>query len=195
MHPEKLYHIYNHANGMENLFREVENYHYFLRQWQKHIHPIADALAYCLMPNHFHFFIKVKNQSKLELTFGKFETFQKLEYHLSKQFSNFFSSYTQAYNKKYQRKGSLFIPNFKRKEITSDNYITSVVAYIHCNPIIHEFCNKLEDWPFGSYLAYTSERDTLLNKAYILDWFGGREQFIKFHIDYFNNKSFLASQF
>ncbi|MGK0489752.1 MAG: hypothetical protein ACJAXB_002953, partial [Candidatus Endobugula sp.] len=26
MQPEKLYHIYNHANGIENLFREVENY-------------------------------------------------------------------------------------------------------------------------------------------------------------------------
>jgi putative transposase len=37
MQPEKLYHIYNHANGIENLFREVENYRYFLRQWEKHI--------------------------------------------------------------------------------------------------------------------------------------------------------------
>ncbi|MFT6214847.1 MAG: cysteinyl-tRNA synthetase, partial [Roseivirga sp.] len=89
MQPEKLYHIYNHANGFENLFREVENYRYFLRQWEKHIQSIADSLAYCLMPNHFHFLIKVKDQSELEATFGKFETFQKLEYHLSKQFSLF----------------------------------------------------------------------------------------------------------
>ena len=33
MQPETFYHIYNHANGEENLFRSEENYHYFLRQW------------------------------------------------------------------------------------------------------------------------------------------------------------------
>ena len=77
---EKLYHIYNHANEAENLFREAENYRYFLKQWQKHIQPIANTLAYCLMLNHFHFLIKNRKQSELESTFGKFETFQKLSY-------------------------------------------------------------------------------------------------------------------
>ncbi len=81
MLPEKLYHIYNHANGAENPFREAENYRYFLKQWEKHIQPIADTLVYCLMPNHFHFLIKIRSQSELETTFGKFETFQKLSYH------------------------------------------------------------------------------------------------------------------
>jgi putative transposase len=192
MQPEKLYHIYNHANGIENLFREVENYRYFLRQWEKHIQSIADSLAYCLMPNHFHFLIKVKDQSELEATFGKFETFQKLEYHLSKQFANFFSSYTQSYNKKYQRRGGLFAANFRKKEITSSAYISTVVAYIHTNPVLHGFTKKnLEEWPFCSYNAYLSNRVTLLNVDDILEWFGSKEEFIKFHKAYLEQANYL----
>ena len=81
MYPEKLFHIYKHDNDAETLFPEAENYHYFLKQWQKHIQPIANTLAYCLMLNHFHFLIKNRKQSELKTTFGKFETFQKLSYH------------------------------------------------------------------------------------------------------------------
>ncbi len=191
MQTEKLYHIYNHANGAENLFREAENYRYFLKQWKKHIQPIADTLAYCLMPNHFHFLIKIREQSELESTFGKFETFQKLEYHLSKQFSNFFSSYTQAYNKKYNRKGSLFSPNFKKKEISSNEYLSRVIAYIHLNPVHHGFTEHLGQWPFCSYSAYIEQKPTLLYLNYALDWFGGREELIAFHENYLTKTSDL----
>jgi REP element-mobilizing transposase RayT len=184
MQPEKPYHIYNHANGAENLFKEAENNRFFLRQWEKHIQPIANALACCLMPNHFHFLIKIRGEPALETTFGKFETFQKLEYHLSKQFSNFFSSYTQAFNKKYHRKGSLFSPNFKRKEITSQAYISRLIAYIHLNPVHHGFTGNLGQWPFFSYSAFLEQKKTLLDLDYALQWFGGRDVFIEFHYNY-----------
>lgn len=111
-------------------------------------------------------------------TFGKFKTFQKL---ISKQFSNLFSSYTQAFNKRYERKGSLFMPNFKRKEITSESYLTAVVAYIHRNPIHHGFCTSLHEWKFSSYNAYIHEKSTKIQKDYILKWFNGKNEFISFH--------------
>lgn len=141
--PETFYHIYNHANGDENLFRSDENYHFFLRQWAKYIEPVAESYAYCLMPNHFHFLIRTKYLvSPFQPPFGKFETFQKL---ISKQFSNLFSSYTQAFNKMYGRRGSLFIPNFKHKEIDSDAYLTAIISSIHRNPIHHGFCETLDE--------------------------------------------------
>ena len=186
MQTEKLYHIYNHANGSENLFRETENYLYFLRQWDKYISPIAETLAYCLMPNHFHCLVLIKKQEEIEATFGKFETFQKLEYLLSKQFANFFSSYTQAYNKRYNRKGSLFAPNFKKKEITSNDYITKVIAYIHTNPIHHRFTQDLRKWSFTSYSSILSTNSTKLARTMVLDWFGGKKLFEDFHQAYIN---------
>jgi len=50
------YHIYNHANGDIQLFRNEENYRYFLSRYEKYVHPLVDTLSYCLLPNHFHFF-------------------------------------------------------------------------------------------------------------------------------------------
>ncbi|MCF6359136.1 MAG: transposase [Cyclobacteriaceae bacterium] len=60
------YHIYNRANGNENLFRSDENYEYFLKKWGEYISDIADTYAYCLMPNHFHFLIKTKTEIELK---------------------------------------------------------------------------------------------------------------------------------
>lgn len=86
------YHIYNHANGTEDIFREEENYRFFLGQYAKYLGDVLDTYAYCLMPNHFHFLVGVKLEEALIKTFPKFETLEKL---VSKKFSNFFSSYTQ----------------------------------------------------------------------------------------------------
>ncbi|WP_074419544.1 transposase [Hydrotalea sp. AMD] len=146
--PGRYYHIYNHANGDDNLFREAENYRFFLQQYYKHIDAVADTLAWCLMPNHFHLLVKIKNEEALLQTFPKFETLEKL---LSKKFSNLFSSYTQAFNKVYQRRGSLFIKNFKRKEITSAQYLQTLVLYIHLNPVKHSFTKETTEWPWSSY--------------------------------------------
>ncbi|MFT5641371.1 MAG: putative transposase [Cyclobacteriaceae bacterium] len=186
MEPETYYHIYNHANGDENLFRSSENYYFFLKQWAKYIEPVADAYCYCLMPNHFHFLVRTKGEAVVsenlgysrDLPFGKFQTFQKV---VSKQFSNLFSSYTQAFNKMYDRRGSLFMPNFKKKEITSDAYLTAVITYIHRNPIHHGFVNSIDDWSFSSYHAFLSANKTKLKREAVLEWYGNQHGFKSAH--------------
>ena len=59
---DKIYHIFNHAVGNENLFRKEDNFIYFLKKYHEHISPVADTFAYCLMPNHFHILLRMKNQ-------------------------------------------------------------------------------------------------------------------------------------
>jgi hypothetical protein len=61
--PRQTYHFYNHANGNDVLFRTDENYRYFLKQYVKHLCPVFDTFAYCLLPNHFHFLIRVKDEN------------------------------------------------------------------------------------------------------------------------------------
>ncbi len=195
---ECFYHVYNHANGNENLFRYTENYNYFLKKYGKYIEPVAETLCYCLMPNHFHFLIRVKNESSfcafIESSSGKpLQGFQTLEGMgavakiaainriTTLQFSHLFNCYTQSYNRLFNRKGSLFIPRFNRKEIDSNDYLTKIIHYIHYNPIHHGFCKSIDVWPFSSYKTILSDKPTKLSREMVLQWFGGHKEYIQFH--------------
>ena len=96
-------------------------------------------------------------------------------------FSNLFNSYTKSYNKVYNRKGSLFIPNVKKKPIENSAYFTKVIHYIHANPVYHGFVKDIEDWPHSYYHSLLSAKETKLKREDVLAWFYGKEEFIKFH--------------
>jgi putative transposase len=190
LEPSKYYHIFNHANGDDILFRNDENHYFFLRKYQHHISPVADTYAYCLMPNHFHFLVKIKSEAELFVylkTFPKFKTLEKfnelddkvISNFLSKQFANLFSSYTQAFNKMYNRRGSLFLKNFKQKEVIDNAYFINLIRYIHANPIHHGFTKNMSDWKFSSYNSFFSEKPTLLNRMDVINFFGGYDLFLK----------------
>ena len=51
---EQIYHLYNRGNNSQKIFFDHENYIFFLQKIRTHLTPVADILAYCLMPNHFH---------------------------------------------------------------------------------------------------------------------------------------------
>ena len=69
MLPGETYHIFNHANGRENLFEEDKNYLFFLDKVNKYIIPVCRVFSYCLMPNHFHLMVQVRNEPELQLAF------------------------------------------------------------------------------------------------------------------------------
>jgi len=112
LEPDKYYNIYNHANGKENLFVNKGNHKLFFEKYEYYINPIADTFAYCLMPNHFHFALRIKTEKEIvenrseSLKLSESSTDERIKKYLSKQFSNLFSSYTQAFNKQQKRKGS-----------------------------------------------------------------------------------------
>ena len=178
----KYYHIYNHANGKENLFVNDGNYHFFLKRYANFIDPIADTFAYCLMPNHFHFALRIKSEEEIErIQLLKSSKLLGSSKYISKQFSNLFSSYTQAFNKQQNRMGSLFIPSFKRKCIDSDAYFSKIIHYIHYNRVYHGFVKGVGDWKHSSFEAILSKKASKINRKEVLSWFGGIDGFLKFH--------------
>jgi len=66
LQPDTSYHIFNHANGFENVFREPENYRFFLEKYRFYISPVAETYAYCLMPNHFHLVVRMRKKEQIE---------------------------------------------------------------------------------------------------------------------------------
>ena len=180
LEPDRYYHIYNHANGRDELFTEDRHYRFFLRRYIHFIQPVANTFAYCLMPNHFHLLIRIKERKGLQEleSFPKFETLEKF---ISKQFANLFSSYTQAFNRSQNRKGSLFYKNFRRKEITTEEYFAKLVNYIHFNPVVHGFTEYPGDWKYSSYQAILSGKSTMVARSETIAWFGGLDNFMACH--------------
>ena len=202
MEPGKIYHLYTHANGSENFFRTEENYRYFLQRYQHFIPLVADTLAYCLMPNHFHFLVRIKTEAELISVFKNklslyltglesekkqdlsgidSETKNQLSTLVILQFSHLFNAYTKAFNKVYKRRGSLFTRSFRRKEITSDSYLTTVIHYIHKNAVHHGFSKDFTDWPWSSYHELANDTSTWLDREFVINWFGGVEKFRDFN--------------
>ena len=155
-----IYHIFNRGNNKENIFIENKNYHYFLEQLKKYILPVADIYSYCLLKNHFHLLVRIKDEVDLSEKF-------KIKPHLA--FSNLFNSYTKSINKMYGRTGSLFEEHLKRKRVENIDYLIQLVAYIHLNPVKHNFTKNYQDYKFSSFQAYLSDKPTGIDKNFILD--------------------------
>jgi hypothetical protein len=86
MLPSHTYHIYNHANGADDLFRSPANYDYFKRKWCEYIDPVGETLVYCLMPNHFHAMVEVK---VLELLVDELDKKRKLDWKVVRNLRGF----------------------------------------------------------------------------------------------------------
>lgn len=152
LYPTSTYHVYNRAHGDELMFREPWNYSYFIKLYLQRIEPYVKTLAYCLLPNHFHLLIQVRES---EVIYEKArQDIDDIPKFLSLQFRHFFVAYTKGYNRHYARKGGLFMNRFKRKLVSNEPYLITVWAYVHFNPIKHGLVDSLHDYPHSSYLSY-----------------------------------------
>lgn len=175
------YHIYNRGINGCNLFIDQENYDYFLRLYDKYIYPIAETFAWVLMPNHFHLLIRIKDEidtGGIHLTGLRDLSGVKPPH---QHFSNFFNAYTKSINKRHNRHGALFERPFRRKQITSDEYLRHVILYIHNNPVHHKFCKHPMEYPWSSYLSCITLKPTKLNRKAVIGWFDDEANFKFMH--------------
>ncbi len=154
------YHLFNRSN--ELLYYNNDNYEYFIEKIKKLIVPVSDILAWCLLPNHFHFLLVVKPEGT-ELTNENHRPNTQL---LSKNLGTLLSSYTLALNKKQNRKGALFAHHTKAKalNLAGINYPEICFNYIHQNPVLSGYVKKPADWEYSSYKAFLKNRsDGIVN--------------------------------
>ncbi len=180
LEPEKHYHIFNRAVGNEVLFIDQTDYIYFLNKIERFILPVADLISYCLIPNHFHLFIRVLDQEAI-LTNLKIVYVESIEDRINQAFSNFFNSYTKTYNLRYNRKGKLFILPYKKNLVEEESYFISIVNYIHRNPVHHGLTQDHKSWKYSSYNAYLSKGKTRIRRDIGMEYFGDIKSFIEFH--------------
>lgn len=179
-----IYHIYNQGNNRMSIFYDKENYLFFLNKMRTYLLPYADIIAWCLMPNHFHWMIYVR-ESNIESVFSKDTLYKRT---LNDSIGYLIRSYTQAINKQESRSGSSFRTHTKAECVTCQDGITPsfyiaefgtiinvpdlekeypqiCFNYIHNNPVKAGLVDKSEDWEFSSYPDYfCGRKGTLVNK-------------------------------
>jgi putative transposase len=196
MHFEQghIYHIYNQGNNRQRIFFERDNYLFFLRKMREYLLPYGDILAWCLMPNHFHWMVAVKAVEIDVAAVGAVTDGVTSSHPVSKlrilndSIAILLRSYTRAINKQTGRSGNLFREASKAEcltkleGITPSFYNTSTgtqisthyleeqypqicFEYIHQNPVKASLVKNAEDWEFSSYRDYYGDRKgTLANK-------------------------------
>jgi putative transposase len=99
-------------------------------------------LAYCLMPNHFHLFVK-----------------QNLADSIDKFMNSIGTRYTLHFNRKYDRVGSLYEGTYKAVLITSDEQLVYLTKYIHKQALSLQG-DALQGGQPSSYEDYIGLRNT-----------------------------------
>ncbi|OFY49409.1 MAG: hypothetical protein A2W85_06065 [Bacteroidetes bacterium GWF2_41_31] len=172
--PGRYYHIYNRGINSCAIFREEENYRYFMWLYGKHVAPVVETYAWALLPTHFHFLVQVvPDLTGLEDLSGLKPAHQHL--------SNFFNAYSKSINKRVNRHGSLFERPFKRKPISSDNHMMNTLIYIHNNPVHHGYCRHPSEYGWSSYNNYFSENQHPKLIEFQQQFFEDRENFVYLH--------------
>jgi putative transposase len=182
-HPDCFYHVFNHAVGSDDLFKSHDNFLFFLERFRRYMSQVCKVYCYCLMPNHFHFLVQIRNEETL-IELAKIECAKGFNSHkfIMQRLSNFLNSYAKAFNKQQGRMGALFLDYTKRVELKDDSNFTSLINYIHQNPVHHGFCKSVSDWRYSSYNTIVDVYSkSYIEKQAVLDWFGGVNNFISFH--------------
>ena len=166
----QYYHLFNRGINKQKIFFSTENYLYFLGLLRKNSRRFQiSIIAYCLMPNHYHFLVRQDGEKSISLFMR-----------------SMINSYAQGINKQYNRTGALFENRFKDKLVDKNEYVIHLSRYIHLNPVRAGLVNKPEGWEFSNYLEWIGKRGGILkDEEFITSYFpnpGDYEQFVMEHL-------------
>lgn len=151
-----LYHIYNRGNNKQTIFPKVANYEFFLNKVQKLLCAHCDIIAFCLMPNHFHFLIHTNENSIRLINSGDMQM-------LSRKLGTLQSSYTRAINIQEETTGTLFQQKYK-SILLSDEHAINCFHYIHQNPVKANLVLTAVDWKYSSFQEYFKNAGNICNQ-------------------------------
>ncbi len=141
----------------------------FAAKYFRNDNRIVSILSFCLMPNHFHFLLKQLNDNGIP-----------------RYLSIFQNSYTKFINTKNNRKGSLFLDQFKAVRIETDEQLIHVSRYIHLNPYtayILKSLDDLENYPWSSFKEFINGQKDIVDTEVVLSYFKNTKDYKNFVYD------------
>lgn len=149
-----IYHIILRGINRQTIFEDNEDAVKFLQTLKDYEHKSGyEIYAYCLMGNHIHILIK-EGPEGLGIAMRRIG-----------------ASYVYWYNWKYERIGHLFQGRYKSEVIENENYLLTVLRYIHQNPLKAGMVKTVEEYKWSSYNEYLNSKNKIINSEFILDIF------------------------
>ena len=180
-----IYHIYNQGNNRRKIFFKRKNYLFFLKKIKTYVTPYTDILSWCLMPNHFHLMVLVREvelSQALSQGLTSSQTLTAKQRTFNDSIGIMLRTYTRAVNKQEGFSGTLFRketkaecvncysgidPSFVTKNRIStynnknpeQQYPQVCFDYIHQNPVKAGLVENAVDWEFSSAMDYAGLRN------------------------------------
>lgn len=158
--PGHMYHVMSRGIERGQIFFDEADYTDFMERFVVWLGKSGGkCLAWCLMPNHFHFLILRGDRP------------------LSELMHHMLTGYAVNFNGRHRRVGHLFQNRYKAILCDLEEYLLELVPYIHLNPLragLVKDLDGLEDYQWcGHGSVISGVTDGLLDREFLLPYFGG----------------------
>ena len=162
--PGLLYHVIARGNQRQATFLSDDDYRAYLGRLALYRERYGVSLhAYCLMPNHVHFLLRTGPPP------------------LAKFMQGLQQSYTQWFNRRHEKVGHVFQGRYRAIVCDSDEYLVTLVRYIHLNPIRAGLVPRPELYPYSGHQALLAGETTpLLDPAPVVHLLGSPAAYARF---------------
>lgn len=141
-----IYHVMLRGVNRQDIFESDKDFLKFLYLMQREAFPKDEndrpmppnlvIYAYCLMPNHVHLLVKEQSNG------------------ISDPIKSISISYAHYFNVKYDRAGHLFQDRFRSETVNDMEYFTTLIRYIHQNPVASALVSEVKDYQWSSWCEY-----------------------------------------
>ncbi|ABR46355.1 protein of unknown function DUF1568 [Alkaliphilus metalliredigens QYMF] len=161
-----IYHVMIRGANRQEIFHDEQDCLRFLEILDRYkVKTEIKIYGWCLMNNHMHLLIQ-EGKEELATTMKRIGV-----------------SFVGYYHQKYDTTGHLFQDRFRSENVENDEYLITVIRYIHQNPVKAGLVSKPVDWKWSSCSGYYGKKEYLqglLDSERILGLFSNdRESAIK----------------
>ncbi len=163
-----FYHIYNRGVNKERIFANPDNYNHFLNLYQENISVYVETFAFCLITNHFHFLIRIKEDIDIK--------------DFNRGLRTWLVKYVMYFNNQESRVGGLLTRPINRIKVHDIKYLKKLIHYIHMNPVKHGLTKSFQNYKYSSLNSILRGSGNIIAMPEVLELFNGSiEEFIEFH--------------
>ena len=157
--PSAVHHVFGRGNGKQTVFLDDEDCSFFARRLGELKHELKfRVFAYCLMTNHYHLVI------------------QTAEVALCRIMHRLLTAHARVFNDRWASVGHTFQGRYGSRLIGDDNALRTAIRYVHLNPVEAHLVPHAAAWTWTGHHGVLTGRDGLIERAFVLDLFGGSNE-------------------